>query len=175
MIWNLLCSWSPGGGGGGCTQQELTQQNPDPVQDTKDVNFATLSKRKCCNFLPCSRLDQAGHIQNTTNGTQVCVFTHSNEGTRNQRKLCDRRGRKGENLRGWPCLRHENVKLYTLFKTEDPENDTLTVVTLYKKYMGVRPPPPPPPPPRVLVLFLWWPSANRQINLFICCTPGILT
>ena len=29
-----------------------TQQNPDPVQDTKDVNFATLSKRKCCNLLP---------------------------------------------------------------------------------------------------------------------------
>ena len=26
----------------------------------KYVNFATLSKRKCCNFLPCSRLDQAG-------------------------------------------------------------------------------------------------------------------
>ena len=36
---------------------------------TKDVNFATLSKRECCNFLPCSRLDQAGHIQNTKNGT----------------------------------------------------------------------------------------------------------
>ena len=33
-----------------------TQQNP--VQDTKDVHFATPSKRKCCNFLPCSRLDK---------------------------------------------------------------------------------------------------------------------
>ena len=33
-------------------------------------------------------------------------------------------------------------------KTEDPENDTLTVGTsLYRKYMGV--PHPPPPPPRV--------------------------
>ena len=40
-----------------------TQRNPDPVQDIKDVNFATLSKRKCRNFLPCSRLDQAGRIQ----------------------------------------------------------------------------------------------------------------
>ena len=29
-----------------------TRRNPDPVQDTKDVNFAALSKRKCCNFLP---------------------------------------------------------------------------------------------------------------------------
>ena len=30
------------------------------------------------------------------------------------------------------------VNLYTLFKTEDPENDTLTVGTsLYRKYMGV--------------------------------------
>ena len=43
-------------GGGGVRP---TQRNPDPVQDTRDVNFATLSKRKCCNFLPCSRLDQA--------------------------------------------------------------------------------------------------------------------
>ena len=34
-----------------------------------DVNFATPSKRKCCNFLPCSRLNQAGRIQNTKNGT----------------------------------------------------------------------------------------------------------
>ena len=25
----------------------------------QDVNFATLSERKCCNFLPCSRLDEA--------------------------------------------------------------------------------------------------------------------
>ena len=119
-----------------------TQRNPDPVQDTKDVNFATLSKRKCCNFLPCSRLDQAGRIQNTKNGTQVCVFTHFNEGARNQRKLCDERGRKGD-LQGRPCLRHENLKMYTLFKTEDPENDTLTVGTsLPRKYMGVPPPPP---------------------------------
>ena len=34
------------------------------------------------------------------------------------------------------------VTLYTLFKTDDPENDTLTVRTsLYRKYMGVPPPP----------------------------------
>ena len=46
---------------------------------------------------------------------------HFNEGARNRRKLCDRRGKKKEDLRGRPCLRHENVKLYTLFKTEDPE------------------------------------------------------
>ena len=42
---------------------------------------------------------------------------HSNEGARNERKLCDRKGKN----------KHENVKLYTsLFKTSDPENDTLT-------------------------------------------------
>ena len=35
------------------------------------------------------------------------------------------------------------MKLYTLFKTEDSENDSLTVGTsLYRKYMGVPPPPP---------------------------------
>ena len=39
-----------------------------------------------------------------------------------------------------PCLRHKNVKLYTLFKTEGPENDTLTGGTsLYRKYMEVLP------------------------------------
>ena len=54
-------------------------------------------------------------------------------------------------MRPWPCSRHkrfkccykekisrddpENVKLYTLFKTEDPENDTMTVgMSLYRKY-----------------------------------------
>ena len=31
-----------------------------------------------------------------------------------------------EDLRGWLCWWHENVKLYTLFKREDPENDTLS-------------------------------------------------
>ena len=41
-----------------CRGVRPTQRNPDPVQDTNDVNFATLSKRKSCNFLPCSRLDQ---------------------------------------------------------------------------------------------------------------------
>ena len=51
-----------------------TQRNPDPVQDTKDVNFATLSERKCWNFLPCSRLDQAGRIQNSKNGTYFHAF-----------------------------------------------------------------------------------------------------
>ena len=45
-------------------------------------------------------------------------------------------------MQGRPCLRHENLKMYTLFKTEDPENDTLTVGTsLPRKYMGVPPPP----------------------------------
>ena len=40
--------------------------------------------------------------------------------------------------------RLENVKLYTLFMREDPENDTLTVrMSLYRKYMGVTPPPSP--------------------------------
>ena len=58
-----------------------------------------------------------------------------------------RRSWFAEDLRGRPCSRHENLKMYTLFKTEDPENDTLTVGTsLPRKYMGV--PPPPPPLPR---------------------------
>ena len=53
------------------------------------------------------------------------------------------KGRKGD-LRWLLC--HKNVKLYTLFKTEDPENNTLTGgMSLYRKYMWVNPPPPPPP------------------------------
>ena len=59
-----------------CRGVRPTQRNPDPVQDTKDVRFTTLSKRKCCNFLPCSRLDQAGRIQNTKNGTYKFAFSH---------------------------------------------------------------------------------------------------
>ena len=89
--------------------------------------FATLSKRKCCNFLPCSRVDQAGRIQNTKNGTEVCIFAHSNEGARNQRKLCDQRGRKGEDLRGQRTLK------MIPWLSERP-------------YIGVPPPPPPSPP-----------------------------
>ena len=117
-----------------------TQRNPYPVQDTKHVNFATLSKRKCCTFLPCSRLDQAGRIQNTKNGTYKFVFSRISTKAHEISKNCDRRGRKEEDLKERPCLRHENVKLYTLFKTEDPENDTLTVGTsLYREYMGVPP------------------------------------
>ena len=56
-----------GGGGGGVLNRNLgrgvrpTQRNPDPVQEANDVNFATLSSRKCCNFLPRTRMDQAGH------------------------------------------------------------------------------------------------------------------
>ena len=53
----------------------------------------------------------------------------------------DRRGKKGEDGDD-PVLRHENVKLCTLFKRENPENDTLTVGTsLYRKYIGVPSPP----------------------------------
>ena len=37
------------------------------------TNFATLYKKTCCNFLPCSRLDQAGRIQ--TNGAYKFAFS----------------------------------------------------------------------------------------------------
>ena len=56
---------------------------------------------------------------------------HFNEGAQSQRKLCDRRGRKGEDLWGRPCLRHENVKLYTLFKTEDPDCRNVPIWEIY--------------------------------------------
>ena len=65
-ILHVNTHWILGGGGGVLNRNSgwgvrPTQQNPDPVQDAKLVNFATLSvsKRKCCNFLPRSRLDQA--------------------------------------------------------------------------------------------------------------------
>ena len=53
------------------------------------------------------------------------------------------RGRKGD-VRGRPCLRPKNVKLYTLFKTEDPENSTQSGGTSLRKYKLVTPPPPLP-------------------------------
>ena len=110
-----------------------TQRNP--VEDTKDVNFATLPKRTCCNFLPCSRLDQAVRIKNTKNDTYKFAFSRISTKVH---EISENYLIEGEQ----PCLRSENVKLYTLFKTEDPENDTLTVGTsLYRKYMGVLPPP----------------------------------
>ena len=38
---------------------------------------------------------------------------------------------------GTTLFKTRNVKLYTLLKTEDPANDTLTVGTsLYRKYRG---------------------------------------
>ena len=56
----IVCLLCPGGVlnrnlGRGVRQ---TLRNPYPVEDTKDVNFATLSK-KCCKFF-CSRVDRAG-------------------------------------------------------------------------------------------------------------------
>ena len=129
-----------------------TQRNPHPVQDTKDEILLSCLRASAVISYPVQEWTKAGRIQNTKNGIYVGIFMHSNEGARNQRKLCDRRGRKGEDLHRRPCLRHENVQLYTLFKTEDPQNDTLTVGTsLYMKYMAV---PPPPPPPRGLSILV---------------------
>ena len=78
--------------------------------------------------------------------------------TRHRHFFCiasvDSRGRRGGEKEKicWEwncisCLRHKNVKSYTLFKTENPENDTLTGGTSLhtRKYMGVPSPPPPPP------------------------------
>ena len=55
--WGGVLNTEFGWGGEGFSW--LNETNPDPVQETKDVHFATLSKRKCYNVLPCSRLDQA--------------------------------------------------------------------------------------------------------------------
>ena len=57
--------WVGRGGGEGVRP---TQRNPYPVQDTKDVNFATLSKGKCCNFLPCSKWTKQAVFKKTRNG-----------------------------------------------------------------------------------------------------------
>ena len=54
-------------------------------------------------------------------------------------KIMRPKGEKRRRIAWTTVFRHENVKLYALFKTEDPGNDTLTVGTsLYRKYMGVR-------------------------------------
>ena len=62
------------GGGGEVLERNLgrgvqpTQGNPDPVQD-KDVNFATLPRRKCCIFYPAG-LDQALPFKQNNNNTK---------------------------------------------------------------------------------------------------------
>ena len=73
---------------------------------------------------------------------------HFNEGARNQQKLCDRRGRKGEDLQGRPCSRHENEIVYPA-----QDSRTLTMVPWLAEhpYIGniweyPNPPPPPPSP-----------------------------
>ena len=96
-----------------------TQRNPDPVQDTKDVNFATLCKRKCCNFLTCSRLYQAGRFK-TLKMVHKFAFSHTLTKEHEISENYAIEGGKKEKI----C-----VKLYTLFKTEAPKNDTLTVGT----------------------------------------------
>ena len=85
-----------GGGGFGRLDETLTRFK------AKDVNFATPSKRKCCNFLPCSR---PGQIIPYSKQWKRCVslrFHAFQRSARNQRNLCDRRGRKGEDL-PWPA------------------------------------------------------------------------
>ena len=108
-----------GEGGGGSADS----MKPWPCSRHKDVNFATLSKRKCCNFLPCSRLDQTLPYSKQYNDTEVCVFTHFNEGTGISENYVFEGGRHGEDLQWQPCSKHKNVKLYTLFNPFTPESD----------------------------------------------------
>ena len=54
-----------------------------------------------------------------------------------------------------PCSRRSIVRLYTLFKTRDPENHTLFRGTYpYRPNKGGHPPSPPPPPTPGLILLL---------------------
>ena len=71
----------------------------------------------------------------------------------------------------WGCRR--NLTLITLgserVKTEDPENDTLTVgMSLPRKYMGV---PPPPSPPRSEISAKCW---LKEASPSVCCSPSQL-
>ena len=124
-----------------------TQQNPDPVQDTKDVNCATLSKRKCCNLLPCSRLDKVLPYSME----HKLAFSHISMKWTKSVNIMWSKGAKRRSFCGNTLFRQKNVKLYTLFKTEDPENDTLTGgMSLWIGNIWEYPPPPPPPPTGIL-------------------------
>ena len=115
---------------------------------TTPVNFATLSKRKHCSFLTCSRLDQALPYSKQYKRYISWRF-HAFQ--RRHTKSANIMWLKGEKRRRFVLT----TLLYTLFNTEDPENDALTGGTsLYRKLgniwaYGLTQPPPPPPTPRV--------------------------
>ena len=92
------------------------------------------------NFLPCSRLDQALSYSKQDKWYISLRFTHWNEGTRNQWKLCGWRGCKEEDLWWRPCLRLKNLKFC----------------------MGV---PPPLPPGKNYSWGSWFPKWNSQNTL----------
>ena len=118
----------------------------------------TLLKTQRCRFcfpvwekvLQFHTLFKTGPSVTVFKAIQVCIFTNYFKGAQNQQKLCDWRERKGEDLRWRPCLGHENVKLYTPCKMDNPENDTMMGGTSpHRKYSvwSTSSPTLPPTPP----------------------------
>ena len=91
---------------------------PWPSSRHKNVNFATLSKRRCgCNFSPCSRLDQSVTIFKTIGRARKCVF-HAFQQRRAEIMLL--RGEERSRRFAGTLFKTQNVKLYTVFKTPLP-------------------------------------------------------
>ena len=77
---------------------------------TKDVNFATLSKRKCCNFLPCSRLHISLHfhiLQRRRTKSAKFMWLKGE----NRRKSAGTTLFKTKMLNCTPCLRQRTLEV----------------------------------------------------------------
>ena len=104
--------------------------NADPIQDTKMYILQTCLRESAVNFFPYSRTGPSITIFKTIRKYMSLCFTHLNEGMQNWHKLCGWEGggggggrRRVEDLWGWPCTRHENVKLCSLFNPFTPKSD----------------------------------------------------
>ena len=131
------------GGRGWCSKgiwvgDSADSTKPWPCSRYEDVNFATLSKRKCCNFLPSSRLDKHAVLKKKQRCISLCFQQFQQRRTKSA-KIMWSKGEKKRRFAGTTLFKTQNVKLYsTLFKTENPDNDALTVgASLYRTAMGV--------------------------------------
>ena len=115
-----------------------TQRKPDPVQDTKNVNLLPCLRESAVISYPVQDWTKQA-VFKTLRTVHVSLRFHAFQ--RRRTKSAKIMRSKEENRRrfaGTTLFKTRNVELHTLFKTEDPENDTLNGGTsLQRTHMGV--------------------------------------